>query len=159
MAGRTEDPSSLERIYDSWLGRQGYFRLPSIGGMHGTHTSRTAAASLTSTTCSSATGSRSASRIRGTFPGYVTEKIFDCLTCGTVPIYLGAPNIADYVPRDCFVDMRDLGSFDVLASLLRQMGPTEVGALRDAGAEYLRSPSFAEWRPEKVFRSIVENLA
>ena len=30
-------------------------------------------------------------------PGYITEKLFDCFFCGTVPIYLGASNIEDYV--------------------------------------------------------------
>jgi hypothetical protein len=29
-------------------------------------------------------------------PDYFTEKLFDCLLCGTLPIYLGAPNIGDY---------------------------------------------------------------
>jgi hypothetical protein len=29
---------------------------------------------------------------------YVTEKWFDCLLAGCVPVYLGAPNIADFAP-------------------------------------------------------------
>lgn len=44
------------------------------------------------------------------YPGYITEKIFDCFKAGCVPIYLGAPNIADYVPADCFVDRRQFSS-------------------------------------------------
>lgn len=36
--------------------------------------------------------------------GYVTEKIIDCLVAGTVPIYIGAPDIKKYVPGDCFLD-------------------------------------------------------
>lgn len=38
--------------------------------------------------------------------GYITEKIFDCFFSGTVPIYWGASNITDYIPKDCFVDRR-----------------------------------------------------
>jgi len=38
---------------------------------------------------------------------FVTEKFFDPLLAGSVPIYLGAPNIADFAPGDnCFVDVR-----------------------------------------------------
>jgi len=31
--------------------------------------------------------------------GYITEKIFDCFVSGCVPIYWGAGNITDYVPK------------------------------------------------------------
>ena len=36
---------------------------------------------------------------------YVTEKWFDCLLAGCVPVYAGAPNIADFAPGpDSYVD-------------------------------------------------------
>lgn len=35
--------------------------------------------------------------------GYVTEKIFNVLAAGVVPVYHGAPDIAEYVNKDCFV--------------------------------------------------------
>lgn len=34
-------------------------------------------------------------------PGYVTEKIFDCFATASVPVYWGAPNITDYIPKNC----------------------------------------------------------
>jgi hypothetical protein len=38
-------------------------------------------------------------------PDYVTEKFFDPLAAGSVPVYRGAPNIADFAPGEgCFVD-------------------------------------------------------
>ena len=39
-------------------------------------------------------------------PGYVTEKIIDCLVAGTVPVYVGAQDITHYVPQDCFIDLK-----------------------------------------------------
>jgi hypothetical protein len=39
--------------------------------------------------------------------GYVTEKIFDSMRSGSIPIYLGAPDIEKHVPKNCFVDYRD----------------------------------------------------
>lgn len=42
---------------------------------------------------------------------YVTEKFFDPLLVGAVPVYWGAPNIGDYAPGDnCFVDVREFQS-------------------------------------------------
>ena len=31
--------------------------------------------------------------------GYVTEKVYNGLDAGVIPVYLGAPDIADYVPK------------------------------------------------------------
>jgi len=42
---------------------------------------------------------------------YVTEKFFEPLIAGSVPVYLGAPNINDFAPGDhCFVDVRQFES-------------------------------------------------
>lgn len=37
-------------------------------------------------------------------PGAVSEKIFDAMSVGMVPVYYGAPDIDKYVPKDCFID-------------------------------------------------------
>lgn len=39
--------------------------------------------------------------------GYITEKMYDCFKAKCVPIYWGAPNIGEYVPKECFIDFRD----------------------------------------------------
>lgn len=49
---------------------------------------------------------------------YVTEKIWDCLTCGIVPIYAGAKNIQDYIPKECYIDYFEFKSYDELAHFL-----------------------------------------
>lgn len=42
---------------------------------------------------------------------YVTEKFFEPLTIGSVPIYLGAPNIETFSPGEhAFIDVRDYAS-------------------------------------------------
>ena len=38
------------------------------------------------------------------FGGLVTEKIIDCIFAGCIPVYWGAPDITDYVPKNCFID-------------------------------------------------------
>jgi alpha-1,3-fucosyltransferase 10 len=53
-------------------------------------------------------------------PDYVTEKFFDPLRVGSVPVYLGAPDVADYAPgADCYLDVRDFASPRALAERLR----------------------------------------
>ena len=48
------------------------------------------------------------------FETIVSEKIFDCFAAGNVPIYWGASNVTDYIPEDCFIDMRSFSSFEEL---------------------------------------------
>lgn len=68
-------------------------------------------------------------------PGYITEKIMDCFLAGTVPVYLGAPNITRFVPPECFIDARDFATLDALWKHLVEMPEPEYqrfrGAIRD----------------------------
>jgi len=50
---------------------------------------------------------------------YVTEIFYDPLIAGSVPVYLGAPNIEDFIPGNhCFVDVRKFESPQSLACFI-----------------------------------------
>jgi hypothetical protein len=55
------------------------------------------------------------------YPGYITEKIFDCFFAKCIPIYYGAPDISEYVPKNTFIDFRDFSSFDDLHKFLQHI--------------------------------------
>ena len=57
--------------------------------------------------------------------GYVTEKIFHCFFSLTIPIYLGASNIHEYIPKNCFIDMRDFSNFMDLYLYIKNMKQAE----------------------------------
>jgi hypothetical protein len=64
---------------------------------------------------------------------YVTEKFFDPLIAGSVPIYMGAPNVADFAPGPgSFIDVRDFAGPRQLAAHI-----LEVAADRERYAGYL----------------------
>ena len=52
-------------------------------------------------------------------PGYITEKIFDCFQAGCIPIYLGAKNIEQYIPKDCYINFNDFKNLDELYLFLK----------------------------------------
>ncbi len=53
---------------------------------------------------------------------YVTEKFYDPLVAGSVPIYLGAPNVADFAPGErCYLDVRDYRDPRALAEHLHAL--------------------------------------
>ena len=74
-------------------------------------------------------------------PGYITEKIFDCLAAGVIPVYLGATDIADFVPPDTFVDLRALLKNKIhLPSFLIDMTYAERERFHRAGISFICSP-------------------
>ena len=47
----------------------------------------------------------------GQYETYFTEKLLDCFATGTIPVYLGAPDIGNYFNRDGIIDLTE--EFDV----------------------------------------------
>lgn len=65
-------------------------------------------------------------------PGYITEKIFDCFKYGIVPIYWGAPDVYEFIPRECFIDYTDFDSLKELSDFL-------FGMTKERYEEYLNA--------------------
>lgn len=83
---------------------------------------------------------------------YVTEKFFDPLVAGSVPVYWGAPNIAKFAPGEhCFIDARAFGSPRELAEHL-----TWLAGDADAYQAYLHWKA-GPLRPE--FLRMVERVS
>ena len=72
-------------------------------------------------------------------PGYITEKIFDPFLASCVPIYWGAPDITDYVPKDCFIDFRDYMDHAKLYERLSTMTDSEYLGYLDRIEKFIRS--------------------
>jgi hypothetical protein len=82
-------------------------------------------------------------------PDYVTEKLFQPLLVGTVPIYMGAPNVGDFVPDPgCYIDAEAHGGPKGLAEYLTH--------LMQSPAEY---DAFLAWRRRPFPPHFTELLA
>lgn len=87
--------------------------------------------------------------------GWMTEKLFDCFFAGTVPVYWGAPDVLDWVPAECFIDMRKFRDFAELRAFLHALKPTDEQGYRGAARDYLASDKFDPFR----LRTFVELIA
>jgi hypothetical protein len=95
-------------------------------------------------------------------PGWITEKLFDCLFAGAVPVYWGAPDIGDAVPPDCFIDMRKFSGYPELHDFLKSRTPADLARYRDAARSYLCSPQYAQFGREaftSIFTQCVDEIA
>ena len=91
--------------------------------------------------------------------GWINEKIFDAFVVGTVPIYLGAPDVANYIPPECFIDPRAFVSYADLEGFLRSLGEREIRAYRENAREFMSSSQYYPFTKEafaQLFVSAVE---
>jgi len=77
--------------------------------------------------------------------GYLTEKIFDCLYAGTIPLYLGAPDIDQYIPQDAYIDCRNYESWEDLWRFVSTLSESEINDKREAGRAFIESHDFQKY--------------
>jgi hypothetical protein len=82
-------------------------------------------------------------------PDYVTEKFFEPLLAGSVPVYRGAPNVEEFAPgENCFVDASRFDGPRALAEYLNHLS-TDTAAYRELHA----------WRERPLRGAFLEKLA
>lgn len=91
-------------------------------------------------------------------PGYITEKIFDSLAAGCVPVYWGAPNILDYIPESCFVDRRKFASLDELYLYLKNMAADQYNKMLKDIEDYLQSNQHRQFTPADQASVVVTQI-
>lgn len=74
--------------------------------------------------------------------GWITEKIFDCFFAGTVPIYCGAPDIENYIPTNCFIDMRRFSGYAELREYLKSLSEKDIWEYKENARTFLKSSRF-----------------
>ena len=84
----------------------------------------------------------------GNVRDYVTEKVYLALAAGTVPIYLGAPNIDEFVPKGSIIRV---DSFENTAALAQHV--------QECIANETLYQSYHEWRDRPLNSEFVERFA
>ncbi|MGJ0372852.1 glycosyltransferase family 10 [Aliarcobacter cryaerophilus] len=90
--------------------------------------------------------------------GYITEKIFDCFFAGCVPIYWGANNITEHIPKDCFIDKRKFDSYEELSKYIKNISDEEYMNYLDNIEIFLNSEKAYKFSSECFAKTIVENI-
>lgn len=92
------------------------------------------------------------------YPGYITEKLFDCLKASCVPVYWGAPNITDVIPANCFVDRRNFASLDELYGFMVGMSDAEYSGYLEHISAFLAGPVSDRFRCEYFAAQVIDVL-
>lgn len=76
------------------------------------------------------------------YQGYITEKIIDCLRTGCVPVYGGAPNVARWIPSDCFISVTQFADYFAMYEYLKNMDAATHAGYLDRIARFVTGPDF-----------------
>lgn len=90
------------------------------------------------------------------FPGYVSEKIFDCFIAGCIPVYYGAPDIADFVPENTFIDFRKFKNYNDLDQYLRNVSESDALTYLNAARDFLASDAFDKFKVDHFVNEILD---
>lgn len=90
--------------------------------------------------------------------GYITEKIFDSMMSGCIPIYLGAPNIDSYVPQECFIDRSRFKSANDLYTHLINLSENEYENYLEAIKNYLGGEEINKFSCSYFADTIANNI-
>lgn len=91
-------------------------------------------------------------------PGYITEKIWDSFKARTIPVYWGASNIEQYIPKNCFIDYRDFLDFEKLFIFLSHMTETEYNLYIENIELFLQTQEAKKWFDADWAKDFLENL-
>jgi glycosyltransferase involved in cell wall biosynthesis len=93
------------------------------------------------------------------YPGYVTEKILDCFRAGVIPIYLGAPNIEDIIPKECFIDRRKFSNNASLYDYILNMDADQYNKYINEIHKFLNSPKIYPFSIECSITTLTSYIA
>ena len=91
-------------------------------------------------------------------PGYITEKIFDCFFAGCVPIYWGANNVEQHIPKECFIDKRAFSTYGQLYDYLKNMSDEEYLGRLYAIEAFLTSDKAKPFSIDYFVNTVVTNV-
>ena len=92
------------------------------------------------------------------FPGYISEKIFDALLAGAIPIYLGAPDIDRYVRKDAFIDLRDFSGYEALIASISRISETDATKYRNAAVSFLQGSEADAFRDTHFKKQMLKGI-
>jgi len=92
------------------------------------------------------------------YPGYITEKIFDAFFAGSIPIYLGANNITDYIPEDTFIDKRHYSSYKELYKKINSVDENKYNQIIDNIISFLNSDKITKFSADNFVEIIIYEI-
>jgi hypothetical protein len=91
-------------------------------------------------------------------PGYISEKITDCLCARCVPVYYGSKGTEELIPKDAWIDLRDFRGFGELARYLQSVDERRHARYLEAADRFMASDRLDYFSTEHFYGAIADRL-
>ena len=91
-------------------------------------------------------------------PGYMSEKIFDCLTSGCVPVYIGTSHSRPPIPEDCFIDGDQFGTPSDMLAYIERIDAGHFAMYQQCIREFLASDEAQRFTNEHWCETLVTRI-
>lgn len=91
-------------------------------------------------------------------PYYITEKIFDSLKAGCIPIYFGCKEINTLVPEELYIRINLLEKLDTIFQRLNSITDEDYKLFIKKTKKYFESPQWKLSTSENLAEKIIHNL-
>jgi len=92
------------------------------------------------------------------YHGYITEKIFDSFRAGCIPIYSGPPNIHDYIPSNCFINLDKFSDFEDCYKYMKTIDDKEFERYSDSINDFLNSTDAKRFEYNYFIETFIKTL-
>lgn len=90
--------------------------------------------------------------------GWITEKIFDAMFAGCVPVYWGPDNVGHHIPATCYIDASKLSEPQKVHELLASLDDTQCNDIVESIDSYLRSDQAIEFSVTTFVATVAKHL-
>jgi Glycosyltransferase family 10 (fucosyltransferase). len=90
--------------------------------------------------------------------GYITERIFDSFYSGCVPVYLGPKDIYNYIPQECFVNVKEFSSYENLYEFMNSMDENSYKSYVLAARNFINSSEGSVFSSKQLSKTVIEHL-
>ena len=90
--------------------------------------------------------------------GWITEKIFDAMFAGCIPVYWGGKNTSKHIPSKCYVDASKFSRSEALHEYLMLMSQAECFEIINSITNYLKSEDAKQFSVEAFVTTVTQRL-
>ena len=90
---------------------------------------------------------------------FITEKIFNAIYAGCVPIYFGAENVCQYIPPECFINLREFDNWSHLCNFLINFNIDDYEKFLKSREKFLKSDEYKSFTSESFSRILTSTIS
>ncbi len=89
---------------------------------------------------------------------FITEKIFNAICAGCIPIYFGAHNIHNYIPKECFINLREFENWDKLCEFLNNFSISDYEKFLENREKFLQSNKYKSFTSKSFSKKLTSTI-